>query len=718
MLNDSLILTRLSQARKSLENSQNTESEAFNLWQFRIRARCNRDEEEEEEDELEIAQVRASDKEDENSFGVKFLMGLLKCPNQVLAYAAVKTLVALSDFLRKKKRDLWPSFLLALWKDAQCWASCPDPSLLKKIQVYGKVFLRNGKSEPKTPAHEDACLLATSNTLQTLHQSLKCCLKSSDENIEDEPLSRLNVENLEVFLCMLTTRMSKLTNAICIAEERKEAGEHLSKPCSEPTISRLPRELSLGALLRLLCTGSGTLTLISDPENQNDVTRGAYLNMSLALIPVISSSALPPHKSCSGRSCISTYLRHKLLMFMLKLSKWFDIKPSLGSSCYTFLRFHGSDLLEFSLQDYDEGNNFLNESPFAESLLISLRTEPSVVPSIRRLQRRALLILLKIAHATHRKANADRGSENAQPGVVIPAKRSWEELTLQCSCDLPSRVYLRDWMNRQYQFGVTGFSTEFAQLTEICASVNQLSNSIIQLYLEEDDLLLMTMLQLADMHFLSSIFMCRKHPIEDMFCRIAVEAFLPSKLIHAFLAAINFDYSTMEKLLMSKTSGVLCLTYLLRSLRHISDSWPDFEHASPWSNADKHCAKRGHGLKECKMKTHTVRCRLCSYEDMSFHGVVPYDDVVIQNYMNLKRNAAEQLDRCWCDCTGDVTADTDGKKRVHLPNYFLGKAADCLQGLKNRIEDLHSHALFPYNPTPLLSRLKIVVDLLRPYSTT
>ncbi|BBN02566.1 protein Lines [Marchantia polymorpha subsp. ruderalis] len=712
MLSDSLLLTRLSQARKLLENSQNTESEAFNLRQFRIRARSNRN------DEVEIAQVRASDKEDENSFGIKFMMGLLKSPNQVLAYAAVKTLVALSDYLRKKKRDLWPSFLLALWKDAQCWASCPDPSLLKEVQVYGKLFLRNGKSEPNTPAHEDACLLATSNTLQALHQSLKRCLKSSDENIEDEPLPRLNAENLEVFLCMLTTRMSKLTNAICIAEEQKEAGEQLSKPCSKPTMSRLTRELSLGALLRLLCTGSGMLTLISDPENQNDVTRGAYLNMSLALIPVISSSALPPHKNCSGRSCISTYLRHKLLMFMLKLSKWFDIKPSLGSSCYTFLRFHGSDLLEFSLQDYDERNNFLNESPFAESLLVSLKTEPSAVPSVRRLQRRALLILLRIAHATYRKAHTDRVSDNAQPGVVLPAKRSWEELTLQCSCDLPSRVYLRDWMDRQYQLGVSGFPKEFAQPTEICASVKQLSNSFIQLYVEEDDLLLMTMLQLADMQFLSSVFMCPKHPKEDMFCRIAVEAFRPSRLIHAFLAAINFDYATIEKLLISKTSGVLCLTYLLRSLRHISDSWPDFVHASPWSNADKHCANRGHGLKECTVNSHTMRCKLCSYQQMCSHGVVPYDDVVIHNYMNLKRNAAEQHGRCWCDCNGDDTADNAGNERVHLPNYFLGKAADFLQGLKNRVEDLHSHALFPYNPTPLLSRLKVVVDLLRPYSTT
>ncbi|KAL2644942.1 hypothetical protein R1flu_012529 [Riccia fluitans] len=682
MWNESLILTRLTQAKKFLEGSalQAAQGEDFSLWQIRIRTISTHRTGEGGVNDLEIAYEKASEKEDESSFGVKFLLGALKCPDHVVSYSAVKALVALSEFLRHTRKDLWPTFLLALWKDAQHWVARPEPSSLPKSQMYWKAFLQNGNSDFSSQTQTDACLIGASNSLQTLQQSLKRCYSLIDQNTEAEVPRRKCLEDLEIFLCLLTTRVDKVTTAICAAQDEDMKG--------------LSRELVLGALLRLLCTGATILRLILSEKSRQNVSCGAYLDLTQVLIPIISRSALGVHKNCEGRRCISPYLRHKLLMFMLKLSDWFDSRPSLAVSCYTAFSHFGSDLLDFSLQMDKDDKISSDESPFAESLLASSTMGVPRVPSIPRLQRRALILLFKVSDATYPSADDD--------SIVRPAKRSLEQLYPACTCKLSSRVYLRDWMKKQYHSRVCGNTEDMLLgLSGICGWVNELATKLIQLYLEEDDFLFMMMMQLLNMPFLSSIFTCLRHPTEDMFCRIVVEAFVPARLFRAFLTGIRFDHTTIEKLLISKTTGILCLTYLMRSLRYVSESWPEFIQKSPCAVLDDLALSRSQELEE--MKIPSLWCTLCSYEHMSRQGLVPNDQGAIRDFITCRGNEQEVRD----STTGDSVC---GKKRAD--RSLLLKVTECLRRLKVRIEDTNEHAGFPYNPTPLLKRLTTVVDLL------
>ncbi|KAL3698303.1 hypothetical protein R1sor_012379 [Riccia sorocarpa] len=678
MWNESLILIRLTQAKKFLEScTSQAKSEGFSLSQIRIRTKSQRTPPEGDVTNWEIACEKASTKEDENSFGVKFLLGVLKCRDQVVAYSAVKVLVALSEYLRQTRRDLWSTFLLALWKDAELWASHPEPSCLPKAQIYGKAFLQDGKLDLSSQAQSDACLAAASNALQTLQQSLKRCLSLTDHGTESEVSPRKPLEDMEIFLCLLTTRVEKVTTAICVVEDEEMKG--------------LSGELVLGALLKLLCTAATIPRLILE-----NVSCGAFLDVAQVLMSKISRCALPAHENCKGRRCISPYLRHKLLMFMLKLSDWFDSRPSLAVSCYTALCTFGTDLLTFDLQLDNEKNESPDESPFVESMLISSSIEALRVPSVRRLQRRSLILLFRVAHATY--SSADDGS------IVLPAKRGLEQLYPPCSCELPSRVYLRDWMKQQYQ--TRGREDTLPSLNGICGWVYELATKLIKFYLEEDDLLFMMMTQLMNMPFLSRVFACPRHPAEDMFCRVVVEAFTPTRLFHAFFAGVHFDHVTIEKLLISKTTGILCLTYLMRALRYISEAWPELIVKAPCTVLEDDVLSCSQELKD--MDTAPVWCTLCSYEEMCHQGLVPYDEETIRDYMTSRSNKDGVR-----DSMNGASDSFCTKKRVDRSHLL--KVTECLRRLEVRIHDLNVHAGFPYNPTPLLKRLGTVVELLNSY---
>ncbi|XP_057863324.2 uncharacterized protein LOC131071470 isoform X11 [Cryptomeria japonica] len=173
-----------------------------------------------------------------------------------------------------------------------------------------------------------------------------------------------------------------------------------------------------------------------------------------------------------------------------------------------------------------------------------------------------------------------------------------------------------------------------------------------------DDLMFQMLLQLLDMPLpLQQGVPDSKRHMDN--CLPILESLRPCFLFHEFLALIQYDHLVMVDYLISKSTGTLCLCYLLRSLRVLCDSWPN-------------------------SAVFSIDIGSPQITELSNHSSQ------LENTANKRKRELESF---------PVSAIAIDKSRIE-------SSKRCLSSLYLHIESLHKKDLFPYNPSPLLKRLE------------
>lgn len=227
----------------------------------------------------------------------------------------------------------------------------------------------------------------------------------------------------------------------------------------------------------------------------------------------------------------------------------------------------------------------------------------------------------------------------------------------------------------------------------------------LQLFMDEDDLMFEMLLQLLDMPVPLRQVLCGGNKIFDkkLFMEACLEALKPHLLFYELLAGIQYDHSVLVDYLISKSTGVLCLRYLLRCIRVVCDLWPDsfkflLNIGDPILSSNKR--RRHHlALKEPLERYQSSILDISSLStvdsDIS-HISVPSKDELESGQPLCKRKGAVQL-----STTSSVIDD----------DLRFESVQRCLSSLHDAIESLHNKGLFPYNPSPLLKRLRKFLQL-------
>ncbi|KAK9164350.1 hypothetical protein Syun_005252 [Stephania yunnanensis] len=417
----------------------------------------------------------------------------------------------------------------------------------------------------------------------------------------------------------------------------------------------MSRMLFLGTLLQLLCSLADQCVLI-------DTDREAVLDNIARLIPKLLSWCFAKQDPASNG--ISQYLRHKILMLMVRLSFLISWECSDILFWVQLLRKYFNDLLCQPIsRSYVDADDCLNGSPFLASIA---HGEETYRFRNCHLQRQAILLFLKCSLSFVRLSN------EADP---------------KCSCDLlPGEeccnskkvlAELLDWLQRHVS--VDKF-VDNENCTEEC---RDFALSFLQLYMDEDDFLFEALLQLSSLPFLAEQVEisgeCNRKfkALKDEILFLVSNIFNPVHLFHIFLAELHYDHLVLLDYLISEDIGICCLQYLLRALRTVSNTWPLFVEFQVCRGETSSSSKK----RKTSVNDLVYKERI-EFSSSAENGAVPIPIV------------DGQSKTCYFGC------EIDNQREMMFQN-----AKRCLLSLKQSIKDLNSKNLFPYNPAALLRSL-------------
>ncbi|CAM0905243.1 unnamed protein product [Alopecurus aequalis] len=390
-----------------------------------------------------------------------------------------------------------------------------------------------------------------------------------------------------------------------------------------------------GSLLQLICS----LAEQSDMEDTSQ--RDIFVN----LIDVIPRLVTFLQEQQDIPISLSQYYTHKTLMLMIRL------KPHMQQNCshiicfLKLLRDHFQNLLnEPMYQHITKLENCLEGSPFLMSFEGFGELQDK---STRHLQRQAMYLFLS---------------------CCIFLACSGNDSRLQCSCKTDEFCHeVQSCTDHCNYFGLSEISDWFQRccLDKILDSKSSTDIVLcfLQLYMEEDDMLFIILLQLLDAPLISLAIdnMDTKWTSKLIGAKLFSITFEPVHTFHLLLSLLHYDHLVLVDYLISKDVGVHCAQYLLRCLRLVSHCWNAFIDDSVYeAEITKLTCKRQRTLKNIN-----------SFTGSSIQGT--------------------KLGSC----------DKESKSKKQL---FLS-AKVCLLSLKRTLEDLHQKNLFPYNPKPLLKSL-------------
>jgi len=359
------------------------------------------------------------------------------------------------------------------------------------------------------------------------------------------------------------------------------------------------------------------------------------------IVPKIAASLQEQH---DGPQSIYQYLKHKILMVMMRLKPYMQQDCSRIVCCLKLLRQYFHDLIHEPIsQHIAKLDSCLEGSPFLLNMVGLVENQDK---STRHLQRQAIYLFLSSCICL---------SYNRNDGTVkCSCKRNEcflghkvQGCSDHCSCVGLSEI--SDWFQRCYldmSFDSKS-STDFAL-------------SFLELYMEEDDMLFSILLQLLDApHVFLKIDM---ETTELIGAKLFSSIFDPIHLFHLLLLLLHYDHMVLVDYLISKDVGVHCAQYLLRCLRLVLQSWHAFVHDSVYlTKIEKLDCKRQRTSRD----------------------------------INSARASSSKEYKNGSGC------DKEAKNSQKL---FLD-AKVCLYSLKRTVEDLQKKGLFPYNPKPLLRSL-------------
>lgn len=284
---------------------------------------------------------------------------------------------------------------------------------------------------------------------------------------------------------------------------------------------------------------------------------------------------------------------------MIELSRWFEAKQNLALQCLRALRKEGADLIGFSLLDngtFSRDDNLMR-SAFLTSF-VHTQVSESLPRSATHLQCRALFLLFRIwslvpkeldpnqavrqqafqinsfkrNNPEDRKQLEDRaplvsaGSHHHGRNCLLCSNmsgtcnrdggRSVDTGTIQtsCQCENLSEEYLKQEASAAIQEWLILQSDAVT-----AAGLEGFSMTFVGLYLDEDDLMIETLLLLTKLR--SSL--CALDDTNLKRTRTIATALSPVELFQAFLQTLCYDHTVLVDFLISQNTGTLFLRYLM-----------------------------------------------------------------------------------------------------------------------------------------------------------
>ncbi|KAJ3670118.1 hypothetical protein LUZ60_010442 [Juncus effusus] len=266
------------------------------------------------------------------------------------------------------------------------------------------------------------------------------------------------------------------------------------------------------------------VTGIGKNDSDDDLFEETNSNLNFKLLDLV-----PNIISCfldSSNNCLHQYMRHKMLMLMIRLISHTKLQKGPHIILYlNSLKDHFHDLISEPLQNYEiTPESCLQESPF-----FPRRSQN------RHLKRRSLFLFFKF-----------------------------------CFCLIQTKEEFYS------NIGLSEIS-EWLKLNYIDKSYMNFCLSFVQLYIDEDDMLFNMFLLLLDgsLTNLQIYDHGNKSDYEETIETFS-NIFNPVYLFHIFLLLLDYDHLVIIDYLISKDTGVLCAQYILRCLRVISQSWKSF----------------------------------------------------------------------------------------------------------------------------------------------
>ncbi|XP_057863315.2 uncharacterized protein LOC131071470 isoform X3 [Cryptomeria japonica] len=602
------------------------------------------------------------------------LVFLLVLESSFISHLAGKSLYVLSCYLMELDSE-WKEFLHYLWISLKvvcskiktqpmfdsAGQSCPY-AMDQRSFTSGSIALK----EPyyisylvKEVCYSDlsnnsTCLkkiyIAASQLMQLLRNILKACNLKTEKHVD----SYVHItETYIVDIAWVLLNNLCLNKPVCPV---KDSCDNSLIPTSNQAFHDVEKELVLGSLIQILCS---LVHAIASKHNEvggvNLASHWPLLTKVNEMIPALSIPSLALHNH-PGQSCISDFLRYKLLMLMIRLSHCFLQKPSFFVLWLDLLWEHAADLLCHPLPENKIHESSLLGSPFWTSSDHCNR-EFNICKS--HLQNRAIFLLFKCCFIMIRE-NMKIPKKSISCHVSSLEINSKSSVSQQNSAvesgNVKAVVALMNWLQMQMSH-LSPLNGDFFSNRWIT-----FTSSFLRLFMDEDDLMFQMLLQLLDMPLPLQQGKYNGNSVPDSKrhmdnCLPILESLRPCFLFHEFLALIQYDHLVMVDYLISKSTGTLCLCYLLRSLRVLCDSWPN-------------------------SAVFSIDIGSPQITELSNHSSQ------LENTANKRKRELESF---------PVSAIAIDKSRIE-------SSKRCLSSLYLHIESLHKKDLFPYNPSPLLKR--------------
>ncbi|POO02703.1 Protein Lines [Trema orientale] len=430
------------------------------------------------------------------------------------------------------------------------------------------------------------------------------------------------------------------------------------------------RYMFLGNLVQFFCSLVEQSRGVEDAGDS--MNKHPVVLLTIVLVPKLLSWCLGKRGDCITKS-IFQYLRHKLLVLMIRLSFRTSLDSSILVSWLKLIRNYFDELLRPPVTPVEiVQNDSLEGSPF----LLSMSDEEVNNLSSLHVQRRAIFLFLRCSFSLiNLKGVTTEECACAAQNLCLPYDSNVE---LECCGMEKGLVEIYNWLQGHVP-------TEIYQNHEMyLRKCLDFTLSFLKLYMHEDDLLFRVLLQLlsvpvpAEEKFQKTkeAFQDKKH---DMLSHVS-NVFNPVHLFHLFLSELHYDHQVLLDYLISKDTGISCAEYLLRCLRTIFDSWSLFVQFS----ANGHCENQV-----------SYKKRKFLRDDSNFHER--------ECSVSARNEAHTLLEEKYME--GFEEGSKYSGKQYQPTTKPYEKAKECLLALKVSVESLHKKNLFPYNPKVLLKRL-------------
>ncbi|PQP92459.1 uncharacterized protein Pyn_24878 [Prunus yedoensis var. nudiflora] len=583
---------------------------------------------------------------------VTHLIVLLTVESQYVKHLTCNVLVAVSEFLAALGSN-WGAFIHLL-------CVCMDLATTVAIQCTSSHLtteaddLHSGSSSLVFVLKrklENADWSVAAGVVQVL-RDIRKYLKSEDDDV----LVELFFDNVN---SVLSTVPWNLLQGIHV-------GPNLVAQKSSGADVLFQRSLFLGNLVQFLCSlaeQSGSMEAASGSVDKHHPIISTIIN----LVPKLLCSCLGEQADCVNfNKCISQYLRHKLLVLMIRLIFQTCQEFSILVSWLQLIHKYFEDLLRKPITLENDQDDCLEGSPFLSS--VSDAEVNSL--SSRHLQRQAVFLFLRCSFSLI----ITKGGTNKKCACT-----TWN---LRLTCDSNAELLccerkkglleLYNWLQGHLPANMT---VDYEMYFVECVNF---AKSFVQMYIKEDDVLFKVLLQLLCVPCWAEQDEKEKVALEDsngnLLFRIS-DIFNPVLLFHLFLLELSYDHQVLLDYLISKDTGISCAEYLLRCLRKVCDSWSLFV--------------------EFLVDGQATNQSFCKKRKVSLGGSSSWGEDSLAPTKNHLTFLDDEPDE----------ENENGCKHTQNGRHYFKEAKECLLSLKISIEGLHQKNLFPYNPNVLLNRL-------------